>query len=60
MSGRQVAVLCPTTVLAQQHLLTFQARLSDYPVKVEMLSRFVPAKQQRKWSRASSPARPTL
>jgi transcription-repair coupling factor (superfamily II helicase) len=47
MSGRQVAVLCPTTVLAQQHLLTFQARLRDYPVKVEMLSRFVPPKQQK-------------
>jgi transcription-repair coupling factor (superfamily II helicase) len=46
MSGRQVAVLCPTTVLAQQHLLTFQQRLGDYPIKVEMLSRFVAKKQQ--------------
>ena len=40
MDGRQVAVLVPTTVLAQQHLHTFQARLGPYPVAVEMLSRF--------------------
>jgi transcription-repair coupling factor (superfamily II helicase) len=47
MAGRQVAVLCPTTVLAQQHLLTFQSRLSQYPLKIEMLSRFVPKKDQQ-------------
>jgi transcription-repair coupling factor (superfamily II helicase) len=40
MDGSQVAVLVPTTVLAQQHLHTFQARLAPYPVQVEMLSRF--------------------
>ena len=40
-SGRQVAVLCPTTILAQQHLGTFRERLAAYPVKIEMLSRFV-------------------
>ncbi len=40
-SGRQVAVLCPTTILAQQHLNTFRKRLAAYPVRVEMLSRFV-------------------
>ncbi|MDR3708197.1 MAG: transcription-repair coupling factor [Capsulimonadaceae bacterium] len=40
-SGRQVVVLCPTTILAQQHLNTFRARLDPYPVRVEMLSRFV-------------------
>ena len=40
MDGAQVAVLVPTTVLAQQHLHTFQARLAPYPVQVEMLSRF--------------------
>jgi len=40
MDGKQVAVLVPTTVLAQQHLHTFQTRLAAYPVKVEMLSRF--------------------
>ena len=41
MSGRQVAVLCPTTVLAQQHYLNFKDRFRDYPVRVEVLSRFV-------------------
>src|SRR4029453_6139006 len=40
MDGSQVAVLVPTTVLAQQHLHTFQARLAPYPVPVEVLSRF--------------------
>ncbi len=40
MAGRQVAVLCPTTVLAQQHFLNFQARYRDYPIRVGALSRF--------------------
>jgi transcription-repair coupling factor (superfamily II helicase) len=40
MDGSQVAVLVPTTVLAQQHFHTFQSRLAPYPVQVEMLSRF--------------------
>ena len=40
MNGRQVAMLVPTTVLAQQHFETFSKRLSPFPVKVEMLSRF--------------------
>jgi transcription-repair coupling factor (superfamily II helicase) len=40
MDGKQVAVLVPTTVLAQQHYETFKQRLSPYPVEVEMLSRF--------------------
>ncbi|MEY4483795.1 MAG: transcription-repair coupling factor, partial [Verrucomicrobiota bacterium] len=47
MGGRQVAVLVPTTVLAQQHLNTFRERMSDYPVKVEMLSRLTPPKAER-------------
>lgn len=47
MSGRQVAVLVPTTVLAQQHWNTFRERMSDYPVKVEMLSRLTPGKKER-------------
>lgn len=42
MSGRQVAVLCPTTVLAQQHYRTFAARFEGYPLRVAVLSRFVP------------------
>jgi transcription-repair coupling factor (superfamily II helicase) len=40
MDGRQVAVLVPTTVLAQQHFNTFRERMADYPVRVELLSRF--------------------
>ena len=41
MSGKQVALLAPTTVLAQQHFHVFRERLSKFPVAVEMLSRFV-------------------
>ncbi len=40
MDGAQVAILVPTTVLAQQHFATFRSRLAAYPVTVEMLSRF--------------------
>src|SRR5437879_13599287 len=39
MDGKQVAVLVPTTVLAQQHYLTFRDRFQPFPVKVDMLSR---------------------
>ncbi len=45
--GRQVAVLCPTTLLAQQHHQTFSERFAPYPVRVEVLSRFLTPKQQR-------------
>jgi transcription-repair coupling factor (superfamily II helicase) len=45
--GRQVAVLVPTTILAQQHLLTFRDRLADFPVRVEVLSRFRTPKEQK-------------
>ena len=45
--SRQVAVLVPTTILAQQHLDTFRSRLSAYPVSVEVLSRFRSAKEMR-------------
>jgi len=48
MDGRQVAVLVPTTVLAQQHYTTFKERLSPYPVRIEMLSRFRSRKEQEK------------
>jgi transcription-repair coupling factor (superfamily II helicase) len=41
LDGRQVAVLVPTTVLAQQHYNTFRRRFEGYPVRVEMLSRFL-------------------
>ncbi|MDB6168582.1 MAG: transcription-repair coupling factor [Verrucomicrobia bacterium] len=47
-SGRQVAVLVPTTVLAQQHLNTFRERMAGYPVAVEMLSRFRTRAEQSK------------
>jgi transcription-repair coupling factor (superfamily II helicase) len=40
LNGKQVAVLVPTTVLAQQHFETFRERLAEYPVRLEMLSRF--------------------
>jgi len=40
MDGKQVAILVPTTVLAQQHFLTFGERFQSFPVKVDMLSRF--------------------
>ena len=46
MSGKQVAVLVPTTVLAQQHFETFSQRLAAFPVKVEMLSRFRTPREQ--------------
>ncbi|MBI5825404.1 MAG: transcription-repair coupling factor [Chloroflexi bacterium] len=46
MSGRQAAVLVPTTVLAQQHFETFSQRLAAFPVKVEMLSRFRTPREQ--------------
>ncbi len=45
--NKQVAVLVPTTILAQQHFNTFTERFSGYPVQVEMLSRFKSAKEQR-------------
>ena len=40
LGGRQVAVLVPTTVLAEQHCNTFRERMSAYPIRIEMLSRF--------------------
>ncbi len=43
--GKQVAILAPTTVLAFQHYETFKRRFQPFPVRVEMLSRFVPAKE---------------
>ncbi len=46
MSGKQVAVLCPTTVLAQQHFRTFESRMRDYPIAIRVLSRFQSKKEQ--------------
>jgi transcription-repair coupling factor (superfamily II helicase) len=47
MEGKQVAILVPTTVLAQQHYRTFCERFAGFPVKVAQLSRFVPASRQK-------------
>ncbi len=46
LAGKQVAVLIPTTVLCQQHFNTFRERLAEYPVVVEMLSRFRSPRQR--------------
>jgi transcription-repair coupling factor (superfamily II helicase) len=45
--GKQVAVLVPTTILADQHGRTFIERLADYPIRIEILSRFRTAKEQK-------------
>lgn len=47
MGGRQVAVLVPTTILAQQHFNHFRDRMAEYPVKIELLSRYRSMRQQR-------------
>lgn len=47
MDSKQVAVLVPTTILAQQHFNTFRERFTGYPVTIEMLSRFRTAKEQK-------------
>jgi transcription-repair coupling factor (superfamily II helicase) len=47
MDNKQVAVLVPTTILAQQHHTTFTERLKDYPVQIEVLSRFKSSKEQK-------------
>ena len=43
--GKQVAVLAPTTILAQQHLQTFRHRFRNHPVRIEMVSRFLTSKE---------------
>ena len=48
MQGKQVAMLCPTTILAQQHFDNFQRRLKDWPLEVCMLSRFESRAEQKK------------
>jgi transcription-repair coupling factor (superfamily II helicase) len=47
MGGKQVALLVPTTILAQQHFQTFRERMADYPVRIELLSRFRTRRQQQ-------------
>lgn len=48
IGGRQVAFLAPTTILAEQHYENFVERFERFPVKIDMISRFVPKAQQRK------------
>jgi len=47
MEGKQVAILVPTTVLAQQHYRTFRERFEGFPVRIAQLSRFVPRSEQK-------------
>jgi transcription-repair coupling factor (superfamily II helicase) len=47
MEGKQVAVLVPTTLLAEQHFITFSERFAPFPVTVRMLSRFVSPSEQK-------------
>lgn len=47
MEGKQVAVMCPTTVLAAQHYNTFRERFAAYPIRVELLNRFRSPKEQK-------------
>jgi transcription-repair coupling factor (superfamily II helicase) len=47
-AGKQVAVLCPTTVLCEQHERTFSQRMADYPIRVAALNRFKPADEVRR------------
>jgi transcription-repair coupling factor (superfamily II helicase) len=46
-AGKQVAILCPTTLLARQHFQTFSERFGPYPIEVAMLSRFLTAKEAK-------------
>jgi transcription-repair coupling factor (superfamily II helicase) len=48
MEGKQVAILVPTTLLAEQHFVTFGERFAPFPVTVKMLSRFVSAPEQKR------------
>ena len=48
MDGKQVAILVPTTVLAQQHFNVFRERMADYPVRIELLSRFRTRREQQR------------
>ena len=45
--NKQVAMLCPTTILSEQHYKTYKQRYEDYPVRIEVLNRFVSSKKQK-------------
>ena len=50
-NGKQTAVLVPTTLLAQQHFQNFRDRFADWPVRIEVMSRFVGKKQQEQFAK---------
>jgi transcription-repair coupling factor (superfamily II helicase) len=52
-NGRQTAVLVPTTLLAQQHWQNFRDRFADWPIRIEVMSRFVGKKQQAQFAEAA-------
>lgn len=54
LEGKQVALLCPTTVLAEQHYQNFRSRMEHFPVQVAMLSRFVPQARQKQIVQAAA------
>jgi len=54
MDGKQVAVLVPTTVLAQQHYRVFRERFAEYPVNIGCLSRFITSSEQKKIIKANA------
>ncbi len=56
-NNRQTALLAPTTLLAQQHYHNFKDRFADWPVRLEMLSRFVPGKEQAATAKALADGR---
>ena len=59
VNGKQALVLCPTTILAEQHWNTFRERYRDFPVRVEMVSRFRQPAEAKPVSRSSRRARST-
>ncbi len=54
-AGRQVAILVPTTVLAEQHYRTFCNRMAEFPVSVEVLSRSAPKRSRKRSSKRWRP-----
>ena len=60
LDGKQAAILVPTTVLAQQHYATAVSRFRNFPVKIEVLSRFTPAKEQKRILEAAAGGRVDL
>ena len=55
VNGKQTLVLCPTTILAEQHWNTFRERFRDFPVRVEMVSRFRSRAETKAGARRTSP-----